>query len=181
MTTGTTVSKPESPRRIDVQRSVQAWESLLRAQVTLMRRFVADDVWADVSMREYDVLFTLASHGGMRLNELNEEILLTQPSLSRLVDRLVTRGYVAKGAVPNDRRGSWITLTAAGEAVQKEIGRAHATRIARYVGEALDAEELRELERLTNKLRLAQRQIATRTNERAARTSHGAQPSNARS
>lgn len=141
-----------------IKRSTGAWESLLRAQVGLMRRFVADDIWSPVSMREYDVLFTLASSGqdGMRLHQLNNEILLTQPSLSRLVDRLVTRGFLTKGVPPDDRRGSWIRLTESGAEVQRQIGRAHAKRIAQYVGQALEPEELDELQRLTTKLRLAQ-------------------------
>lgn len=144
-----------------VKEAVVAWEALLRAQVGLMRRFVADDIWSPVSMREYDVLFTLASaeQDGMRLHQLNEEILLTQPSLSRLVDRLVARGLLTKGAAPNDRRGSWIRLTEEGAEVQKTIGRAHAARISHYVGQALEPAELQELNRLTTKLRLAQPEI----------------------
>lgn len=42
------------------ERAVDAWEALFRAQVSLMRRFTADDIWDPISLREYDVLFTLS-------------------------------------------------------------------------------------------------------------------------
>ena len=68
-------------RRVPSAReAAEAWESLFRAQVTVMRRLLADDIWGDLSMREYDVLFTLALAPGetLRLRELNENILMAQ-------------------------------------------------------------------------------------------------------
>jgi hypothetical protein len=37
-----------------------AWQALLSAHGTLMKRFAAEAIWADLSMREYDVLYTLS-------------------------------------------------------------------------------------------------------------------------
>ena len=149
-----------TPTRVDRDAST-AWEALLRAQVTLMRRLSADDIWHPVSMREYDVLFTLtcAAPAGLRLGHLNKEILLAQPSLSRMVDRLVAQGYLAKSSVPDDGRATLISLTPAGREIQERIGRKHMARIGQYVGTALSPEELRNLTALTNTLRLAQEAI----------------------
>ena len=73
-----------------------AWEALLSAHAVLMKQFAAEDIWADVSMREYDVLYTLSKcPEPVRLSELNRHVLLSQPALSRLVDRLADRGLVA--------------------------------------------------------------------------------------
>ncbi|MBS1845109.1 MAG: MarR family transcriptional regulator [Actinobacteria bacterium] len=45
-----------------------------------------------VSRTEYDVLYTLSKcRRPIRLGELNRRVLLSQPALSRLVDRLVER------------------------------------------------------------------------------------------
>jgi len=145
-----------------VRETTQAWESLFRAQVTLMRRFQADDVWGEVSLREYDVLFTLTTcpGGSARLRELAENSLLTQPSLSRLVERLEVDGLVTRDPVPGDGRGVAVTLTARGRSVQREVGRRHAESIRRYVGGALDADELAALRALTDKLRAGQADIA---------------------
>ncbi|MBD8060388.1 winged helix-turn-helix transcriptional regulator [Cellulomonas sp. JH27-2] len=144
-----------------VRETTQAWESLFRAQVTLMRRFQADDVWGEVSLREYDVLFTLTTcpGGSARLRELAENSLLTQPSLSRLVERLEADGLVTRDPVPGDGRGVAVTLTARGRSVQREVGRRHAESIRRYVGGALDADELAALRTLTDKLRAGQADI----------------------
>ncbi len=38
----------------------ESWEATLRAHAVLMRRFAEQDVWEGLSMREYDVLYTLA-------------------------------------------------------------------------------------------------------------------------
>ena len=138
--------------------AAEAWESLFRAQVALMRRFDADEIWGELSMREYDVLFTLSRcpGGALRLVELNEHILLSQPSLSRMIDRLAGRGLVVREAAVGDGRGVVVRLTADGLAAQKRIGRLHTATIARYVGGALDARELATLQMLTDKLRYAQ-------------------------
>jgi len=90
--------------------AAEAWEALFRAQVTLMRRLQADDIWGDLSMREYDVLFTLSRcPDGLRMRDLNAYVLLSQPSLSRLVDRLEAAGLVRRVVVPDDARGTTVT------------------------------------------------------------------------
>ncbi|MEZ0448954.1 MarR family winged helix-turn-helix transcriptional regulator [Cellulomonas sp. ICMP 17802] len=141
--------------------AAEAWESLFRAQVALMRRFQRDDVWGDLTIREYDVLFTLSGcpDGTARLKELGEGSLLTQPSLSRLVERLEVAGLVRRRPVEGDARGVAVSLTPEGARVQREIGRRHVRSIRRLVGGALDADELATLRTLTDKLRAAQASI----------------------
>ena len=46
-----------------------AWEALLTAHAVLMKQFAAEDIWDDVSMREYDVLYTLSKGPGPRSEE----------------------------------------------------------------------------------------------------------------
>ncbi|MBB6171838.1 DNA-binding MarR family transcriptional regulator [Nocardiopsis mwathae] len=136
----------------------EAWEELARAHVALMRRFQEDFRGAEVSMREYDVLFTLSrcASGGTRLRDLGEHVLLTQPSISRLVERMEGGGLVERAADPADRRGTVVRLTGRGREVLRRVGREHAAAIARYVGGALTADELRALKGLSGKLRAAQ-------------------------
>jgi DNA-binding MarR family transcriptional regulator len=145
--------------------AAEAWEELFRAQVAIMRRLERDDIWGELSMREYDVLFQLsrAPARALRVRELNEHILLSQPSLSRLVERLAGRGLVAREGVPGDGRGVSVRLTEAGAALQREIGRRHVRTIRRYVGGALDEAELRELARLCARLRAAQQDLPEET------------------
>lgn len=144
--------------RHQVRAAVDAWEALFRAQVALLRRFAQDDVWGDLSIREYDVLLTLARAPGrtLRLRDLADTGLLTQPSLSRLVDRLEAEGLVRRGPVEGDRRGTAVHLTDSGVQRQREIGRRHARSVAERVGAALSPDELATLERLCARLRDAQ-------------------------
>ena len=146
---------------VSTRLAAEAWEELFRAQVTLMRRFEAGDDFAPLTSREYDVLFQLSrgEGGAMRMRELTEFIMLTQPSLSRMVDRLSARGLVERRAAPDDGRGVVVALTEEGAALQRQIGRNHVRSIRRYVGGALDEEELRTLQRLAHKLRTAQRDL----------------------
>lgn len=145
------VDANESPLRL----AAETWESLFRAQVAVMRRLQAGPAFRNVAVNEYDVLFTLSRcpSGWLRLNELNDHVLLSQSSLSRMVERLEKRGLVVRMAAPNDGRGVLLKLTDEGAALQKEIGREHVRDISSLVGPALTAAEQKELQRLTEKLR----------------------------
>lgn len=131
----------------------QAWEAALTAHAVLMRRFAAEDVWHGLSMREYDVLYTLSKcDGPQRLSDLGRHVLLSQPALSRLVERLVERNLLARCADPADARAAHISLTTAGRALQREIGLTHGEAVAQSMTAALTDDELRLLEALSTKL-----------------------------
>ncbi len=107
------------------QTANDAWEAMLSAHAVLMKQFAAEDVWADVTMREYDVLYTLSKcHEPVRLGELHRHVLLSQPALSRMVDRLVARGLVERQADLADGRGVRLSLTEAGRALSAPDRRA---------------------------------------------------------
>jgi DNA-binding MarR family transcriptional regulator len=144
-----------------IKQATTAWESLFRAQVSVIRRLNARARGYELSLREYDVLYNLSRfpRGRLRLHELNEHILLDQSSLSRLVERMAADGLVARLSDPDDRRGTIVELTARGAAAQKRVGAQHVEVIGRYVGGALTADELRTLQRLCEKLRVAQADI----------------------
>ena len=130
-----------------------AWEALLSAHAGLMKQFAAQDIWRDLSMREYDVLYTLSKcPAPQRMSELNRHLLLSQPALSRMVDRLVDRGLVQRQTDPADGRGVLLALTDAGLALQRQIGRRHARGVARAMTQELTPAELRQLEALCLKL-----------------------------
>jgi DNA-binding MarR family transcriptional regulator len=131
-----------------------AWEALMGAHAALVKRFIAEDVWGELSMREYDVLYTLSKcPEPIRLSELNRHVLLSQPALSRLTDRLAERGLVAREPDPDDRRGVRLSLTGPGRDLQREIGARHARGVTRAMRSALTPAELRQLKELCDKLR----------------------------
>ena len=130
-----------------------AWEALLSAHARLMKQYAAEDIWAEVSMREYDVLYTLSKcPDPINMTELNRHVLLSQPALSRLVDRLADRGLVERCPDPADGRGVRLSLTEAGRAVQRQVGRQHARGVARAMTAGLSHGELKQLETICRKL-----------------------------
>jgi len=123
-----------------------AWEALLSAHARLMKQFAAEAIWQDLSMREYDVLYTLSKcREPVRIGELHRHVLLSQPALSRMVDRLVERGFVERCSDPADGRGVRLWLTEAGREQQRQIGRRHAGSVARALTAELSPDELRQL------------------------------------
>jgi DNA-binding MarR family transcriptional regulator len=127
----------------------------MTAHATMMRRFASDNVWDGASMREYDVLYTLSKcESPQRLADLTDHVLLSQPALSRLVDRLEERGLVARCGDPSDGRAIRISLTDAGRETQRSIGRIHAQDVAAAMTTALTEPELAQLTALTRKLSL---------------------------
>ncbi len=135
--------------------AVDTWEALFRAQVTVLRRLNQEFPSGELSFNEYDVLFNLSRQEGrrLRIRDLNRHLLLTQPSVSRLVDRLVSRGLVGKASDPGDGRGTFVVLTDAGNALFRRVAVSHSASIARHVGGGLSATELRQLGELSDKLR----------------------------
>ncbi|MGC4154400.1 MAG: MarR family transcriptional regulator [Propionicimonas sp.] len=129
----------------------EAWEALMTAHARLLRRFAGDD-WEELSMREYDVLYTLAKcPEPARMSELGQHVLLSQPGLSRLVDRLAQRGLVERSADASDGRTVRVGLTSAGAACQKKVGRRHARSVAQAMA-GLTPSELEQLRNIATKL-----------------------------
>lgn len=143
-------------KRTDIRLANEAWESLMTAYSRLSTTFGAEPIWGEVSMREYDVLYTLRKQGGpMRISDLRSGVLLSQPALSRMVDRLVSRGLLLRETDPDDGRAVLVQLSEEGARVQREVGRAHGRDVGGAM-RALEPEELTELKRLTQKLLDAQ-------------------------
>ena len=90
-----------------------------------------------LSLSEYEVLRRLseAPEGHRRIQELAEEIHLSQSALSRLVQRLEDDGYVNRTMCDHDRRGVFACVTDAGRKAQRA---AHPTQVS-VLAETLDA------------------------------------------
>jgi DNA-binding MarR family transcriptional regulator len=136
--------------------AVEAWEALYRAQVAVLRQLLSEFPDDEVSFTEYDVIFNLYRQPGraLRIRDLNRHLLLSQPSVSRLLDRLVARGLVVKQPDARDARGTIAVLTEQGADVFRRVGARHARSIISRMS-VLDAAEQHELARLANKLRAA--------------------------
>lgn len=138
----------------DRRLAIDAWESLFRAQHEIFGEISADFEGTALAQGEYDVLLTVTRSPGMtaRLRDVTANMLISQPSVSRLVDRMVAEGLVTKCADPEDGRGALVTATPEGARAFRAVAAAHGRSIAARMSR-LDDRELRTLLELTAKLR----------------------------
>jgi DNA-binding MarR family transcriptional regulator len=70
---------------------------------------------ADLSVPQFRTLAFIDRNAAVSLSDVAEYIGLTLPSLSKIVDGLVTRKLVTRQTHPTDRRRMALTLTARGQ------------------------------------------------------------------
>ena len=132
----------------------EAWEALFRAQRTVYGEFErSEEVWGPLAPRDYGVLYALSTAPGpLRITELCEDVLLSQPGMSRLIARLEDKGLLERVEDPSDARASRVRMTADGVRTQRQVGAAHAREVGRLMTGGLDRDELIELRDLCRKL-----------------------------
>lgn len=108
----------------------------------------------ELSFQDYDVLYTLSQQPGhsLRLRDINKRVLLTQPSVSRLIDRLTARGFVSKCVEKEDGRGILVTLTEYGYETFSRVAEVHSKTITNYLSSRLTPNELGTLSAVSQKL-----------------------------
>lgn len=134
---------------------VLAWRSLHLSDRAILRmldkRLISD---AGCSLIEHDLLAWLQAAAQQRLQmlELADLLDVTRGGLTRIVDRLVQRGWVQRDRPASNRREVHAKLTTEG---QRAIERARATYVrllTETLGTHLDDSELDQLGRITGKL-----------------------------
>ncbi|WP_454116883.1 MarR family winged helix-turn-helix transcriptional regulator [Microbacterium aurum] len=138
----------------DRRLAIAAWESLFRAQHEVLHEISGDFCEDDLTQAEYDVLLTVTrgDDHAARLRDVTANMLISQPSVSRLVDRMVARGLISKCPDPQDGRGAIVRATDTGLAAFRRVTTAHGRSIAERMSVLTDA-ELAQLQALTSKLR----------------------------
>jgi DNA-binding MarR family transcriptional regulator len=132
-----------------------AWHGMLRLHSRVFRALDAAHGSANrISVREFDVLITLANAPDrrLRMTDLAAQVMLSPSGLSRLVDRLERDGLVARTPDPTDARGARTTLTAAGQVKLDEARATHNAVIRALFTDRLDVEELRQLAAIWDKV-----------------------------
>jgi DNA-binding MarR family transcriptional regulator len=89
-----------------------------------------------LSLSEYEVLRRLAEaeKGHRRIQELADEVHLSQSALSRLVQRLEESGYVTRAICDHDRRGIFACISDQGRKAQEEAQPTHMAVLAETLG-----------------------------------------------
>jgi len=96
-----------------------------------------------LGLDDYDVLHQLRHAGRpLRMTELAGRVLISRPSTTRVVDRLVARGWLRRTGDPDDRRVVLVELTPEGRRTHGRAARRHLDGIARLVGGPLAGHDL---------------------------------------
>jgi DNA-binding MarR family transcriptional regulator len=96
----------------------------------------------------FDVLIHVgaAPEGRLTMSRLSADVALTTGGVTRLVDRMVEAGLVARQNCPSDRRSVHVVLTDEGRAVLEKAVAAHIEGIDRYLMDPLDGRDRVALE-----------------------------------
>ncbi len=127
------------------------WRSIVDPWKRLQREYEKNLMGADLNFAELRILRMLHKDGSSPMNRLCQETMLSQPTITGVVDKLEERALVERVRNPEDRREVLIAITpkgkdalAKGEVVHK-----------RFVGRSLSAlrgEELTHLASLLKRL-----------------------------
>jgi DNA-binding MarR family transcriptional regulator len=99
---------------------------------------------SDLSVPQLRVLVFLNRHEGASLSDIAEHMGLTLPSMSKMVDVLVTRELVSRSMNPADRRRVILAPTALGRATRQAAHKATESRLAERLA-VLPASERRNI------------------------------------
>jgi len=135
--------------RRNMTENLQIFEDLVRVETRLWNQLDrAVTTKHGLSMAWLVALRVLAAAPGSRVQDLAETIDISPGGASKLVDRLVAAGLVARAADQSDRRASRLRLTTRGRRVVRDGSATGERWLAERFGAAMnlrDAEELRSL------------------------------------
>jgi DNA-binding MarR family transcriptional regulator len=135
--------------------AMAAWRSFLRAHARVMRSLEAQlQAEQQLALVDYDVLVQLAEapDQSLRMHELADSVLLSRSGVTRLVDRLVREGYLAREPSPDDHRGRLAVLTPAGLDLLRRAASTHLRGVFEHVTDRLSGAELETLRELMDRL-----------------------------
>lgn len=130
----------------------QAWRGLLQLtgalQASMNRQLTEEH---GISLSDYDVLARLSEVEGVRVRDLQETLSWEQSRLSHQLSRMEKRGLVVRRACAEDRRGSVISLTAAGRRTVERAAPSHVAHVREVFLDRLSRTQIRQLRALTEK------------------------------
>ncbi len=118
-----------------------------------LERSLKDEL--DLPVAVFELLLRLSRSPQERLtvSDLAQQLAITRGGVTRLVDRVLSRGLVDRRPCPHDGRVQWITLTDAGRSVLADAVPLHLDDLDRELFGRLTDVEVDQLRHLMDKLR----------------------------
>src|SRR4051794_31619504 len=124
----TSATVPAEGTDEDARLALKLWVVLARAHTAIYSHVQEDVARHGLTVAEFGVLEALFHKGPMLLGEVQRRILVSSGGITYLVDRLAQKGLVERRECSEDRRARYAALTAAGEALIRQIFPGHAAR-----------------------------------------------------
>ena len=110
-----------------------------------------------LAFTQMKALFIISEHDALSVKDIAGHLSMSLPAMSRSVDGLVQRGYVARNECASDRRSRLVTLLPAGHDVLGRVMAARGAALVEFAAglpeperEALHAALLPIIERLSS-------------------------------
>jgi DNA-binding MarR family transcriptional regulator len=126
---------------------LRAWRAFLEAHASVTRTLDRElQEERGLPLTWYDALVQLEEAGGeLRMFTLAERLLLSRSATTRFADRLEGAGLIERRRCDGDRRGTEVSLTAAGRAALHDAAPVHLRGIEEHFSRHLDPAERRLL------------------------------------
>jgi DNA-binding MarR family transcriptional regulator len=123
----------------------RGWMALNAQLTAALQRDMQDD--AGLSMSDFAVLVHLTDEpdGRVRVTDLARVLTWERSRLSHHVTRMERRGLVERVECPEDGRGAFVVVTAAGRAAIEHAAPGHVRAVRRLVFDGLTGEQVDDL------------------------------------
>lgn len=141
VTPAATAKRPKQAERLD---EFEAWRLVVDSWKRVQRGMEKNIVVADLTLAELRTLWLLGEKGPSPMNRLSHETMLSQPTITGLVDKLEERGLVERVRNNEDRREVLIAITAKGSGVLAKGVELH-KQFVRHIFSTLGNDEMAQL------------------------------------
>jgi MarR family 2-MHQ and catechol resistance regulon transcriptional repressor len=133
--------------------ALKLWVVLSRARDTVAELAKRDVERGELSLTEFAVMEALLHKGDLTAGEVSRRVLLRSGSLTYVIDKLVERDLIRRKVFEEDKRRTYLQLTAAGNALMRRIWPGHAA-VIELATSGLTLAEKRTVARLLKKMGL---------------------------
>ena len=154
-----------SADRSDLYRQIAAAEAELHA--IAMRWVDPVATSGDLTLRQLQVLAFLRAAPDATGHQIADAMGVSTPTMSGIVDRIASKGWLDREQDPQDRRRVLLHLTPEAEEMLAEL-EVPVHRVKARILDRLDEDDLRELARLTDRMRDAAREVEDERSRDAA-------------
>jgi DNA-binding MarR family transcriptional regulator len=119
---------------------------LMRSIAGLTRGVDSEWLGLDMGMGQFKALIVLKELGRQTVGGVARALRITEPSASLLLDKLVTRGLVARETDLEDRRRTFVALSTPGDELMTRLRRSKDDHFIGWLGR-LSEDDLRALEK----------------------------------